>query len=106
MLAGLALILWVAKLFDRAGTTIKPFQESSALVVRGPYRLSRNPIYLGMVAALLGVGTMLGSLTPFAIVAVFAWAIDRRFIRREEAMLEATFGAAYAEYRTVVRRWL
>jgi len=106
VLAGLALVMWVAKLFDRAGTTIKPFQESSALVVRGPYRLSRNPIYLGMVVALLGLGMMLGSLAPFAIVPVFGWVIDRRFIRREEAMLERTFGASYAEYKARVRRWL
>jgi len=106
LLAGFALVVWAARLFDRAGTTIKPFQPSSALVVRGPYRLSRNPIYLGMVVALLGLGMMLGSLTPFAVVPVFAWAIQHRFIRPEEAMLEGTFGAAYAEYKAAVRRWL
>jgi protein-S-isoprenylcysteine O-methyltransferase Ste14 len=106
MVAGLALDVWAAGLFSRAGTTVKPLEPSSALVTRGPFRLSRNPMYLGMVVALAGLGMVLGSLTPFAVVAVFALLIEHRFIRREEAMLESTFGAAYTEYRSRVRRWI
>ena len=103
---GMALVLWPAGLFNRAGTTIRPFERSSALVVGGPYRLSRNPIYLGMAIILVGVGVLAGSLTPFLVVPVFMVLIERRFIRKEEAMLEQAFGASYAAYKARVRRWI
>ena len=106
LIAGLVLDVWAAGLFSRAGTPVKPLQPSSALVTRGPFRLSRNPMYLGMVIALLRLGLLLGSLTPFAVVPAFALLIEHLFIRREEAMLESSFGAAYAEYKTTVRRWI
>lgn len=104
--AGLALVLWAAGTFRRAGTTIRPFERSSALVVQGPYRLSRNPIYLGMVSGLVGIAVMAGSITPFLVVAAFGYLIERRFIRAEEAMLKETFGPAYLAYGSRVRRWL
>jgi protein-S-isoprenylcysteine O-methyltransferase Ste14 len=106
ILAALALVLWAARLFDRAGTTIKPFESSSSLVVVGPYRLSRTPMYLGMVIALLGAAVLAGSISPFAVVPLFVGFIDRRFIRAEEAALRETFGPRYAEYQAKVRRWL
>jgi protein-S-isoprenylcysteine O-methyltransferase Ste14 len=104
--AGLAVILWAAKIFDEAGTTIKPFEQSSALVVRGPYRFSRNPIYLSMVLGLIGIAVLAGSLTPFLVVPWFAIFIDRRFIRVEEAQLRQAFGSEYDTYTAKVRRWL
>ena len=103
---GATLVLYVASLFRRAGTTIRPFQESSALVAQGPFRVSRNPIYLGMVAALIGIGLMLGTAVPFLVVPAFAVLIDLRFIRAEEADLERTFGESYRNYKARVRRWL
>jgi protein-S-isoprenylcysteine O-methyltransferase Ste14 len=103
---GVAVVLWVAAMFRRAGTTIRPFETSSALVARGPFRLSRNPIYLGMVVFLLGVALLAGSLSPFLVIPVFAWILDRRFIRAEEAILAKTFGPAYDTYRGRVRRWI
>ena len=103
---GLSVALYVDLIFKRRGTTILPFRESSALVTTGPFRISRNPIYVGMAVALLGLGVMLGTAGPFATVPIFVWVIDRYFIRREEAMLEAAFGADYREYKTRVRRWI
>jgi protein-S-isoprenylcysteine O-methyltransferase Ste14 len=103
---GVAVVLRVAAMFRRAGTTIRPFETSSALVERGPFRLSRNPIYLGMVVFLLGVALLAGSLSPFLVIPVFAWILDRRFIRAEEAVLAKTFGPAYDTYRGRVRRWI
>ena len=105
-IAGVVVVLWSARLFNRAGTRIKPFQESSVLVTSGPYRYSRNPIYLGLVLALIGIGFLLGTLSPFVVVPVFIWLIQQRFIRPEEAALEKTFGSAYAKYKRQVRRWL
>ena len=106
MAAGLAVVLWAAGTFRRAGTTIRPFEKSSALVAQGLYRLTRNPIYLGMVCSLLGVAAVAGSVTPFLVVPAFAYLIDRRFIRAEETLLEQTFGAQYVAYKANVRRWL
>ena len=106
VLGGILLVLWGARLFGQAGTTIKPFQESSALVVRGPYRLTRNPMYVGMVGVLVGIGVLLGSLSPIIIIPPFVALIDLRFIRSEEAALERTFGAEYVDYKARVRRWL
>ena len=106
VLLGLALVLNGASLFRRHETTIKPFEESSALVITGPYRLSRNPIYLGMAVSLAGIAVLLGSATPWIAVLVFVWLISALFIRQEEAMLENHFGAQYLEYKARVRRWI
>jgi protein-S-isoprenylcysteine O-methyltransferase Ste14 len=104
--AGLALVLRAAILFKRAGTTIKPFERSSTLVVQGPYRFTRNPIYLGMVTGLAGAGIVAGSISPFFVVPAFALLIDRVFIRAEERMLAQVFGGAFEEYKRRVGRWL
>lgn len=106
VLGGILLVLWAARLFGQAGTTIKPFQEASALVVVGPYRLTRNPMYVGMVGVLVGVAVVLGSLSPWIIIPLFVALIDVRFIRAEEAALERMFGARYRTYKTRVRRWV
>ena len=106
IVAGALLSLWAVLLFRQARTTIRPFRQSSALVSRGPYRATRNPMYLGMVIALIGVAIRLGSLTPFVVVPVFVWVIQTSFIQAEERLLEQTFGAEYARYRARVRRWV
>lgn len=106
MVVGLSLVLWPARLFSLAKTTIKPFSESSSLVTTGPFRLSRNPIYVGMVIVLLGVAIRLGSLTPFAVIPFFVLFINRAFIVHEERMLLDTFGEEYEAYCRGVRRWI
>lgn len=106
VLGGILLVGWAARLFGRAGTTIKPFQEASALVIRGPYRLTRNPMYVGMVTVLSGIALLLGSLSPGIIIPPFVALLDRRFIRFEEAALERIFGAEYRDYKARVQRWL
>jgi protein-S-isoprenylcysteine O-methyltransferase Ste14 len=102
----LGLILWAALLFRRAGTNIRPYLPSTALLLSGPYRFSRNPMYLGMAAILLGVAIYAGSLTPFIVIPAFMALIRERFILPEEAKLEAAFGAEYLAYKARVRRWL
>ena len=106
ILIGMSLILWAVRLFLKAGTAIKPFEASTKMIVAGPYRWSRNPIYLGMVIILFGIGLALGTLTPFAILPLFVWLIQKDFIAHEESMLDKSFGAAYAEYKKRIRRWL
>lgn len=104
--AGLAIVLYSARLFDRIGTTIKPFEESSALLTGGPYRFTRNPMYLGMLLALAGIAILLGTLSPWFALPLFAAIIDWRFIRPEEAMLRERFGAEFDDYARRVRRWI
>lgn len=102
----IAVVLAVAWQFKRAGTTIKPFEHSRALVTGGLFAFSRNPIYLAMAAGLVGIFLVLGSLTPLVIIPAFIYIIRTRFIAAEERMLEDTFGEAYRDYRNRVRRWL
>ena len=101
-----ALGFWALALFRRAGTGVVPFSDATTLVIRGPYRFTRNPMYLGMAGILAGTAIWLGSLTPWLVLPAFMRLMGQRFIGREEAMLERTFGEPYVRYRAAVRRWL
>jgi len=106
LLAGILLSLAGDHLFRQVGTTIKPFEESAALVTKSVFRISRNPMYLGFALLLTGAAVLLGSLTPFVVIPAFVLAIDRLFIRTEEKMLLEKFGQDYLEYQLQVRRWI
>ena len=101
-----ALILWAAFLFHRARTGIVPFTPATFLVAGGPYRHTRNSMYVGMAGVLLGAAVFLGSIAPFIVIPAFIALIDRRFILAEEAMLKEAFGTPYLDYKAKVRRWL
>jgi protein-S-isoprenylcysteine O-methyltransferase Ste14 len=94
--------------FRRAGTTIHPHrpQETSALVSSGVYRLSRNPMYVGLLFVLIAWAVFLSS--AWSLVGPFAFVlyISRFQIFPEERVLAAKFGEAYAAYKSRVRRWL
>ncbi len=104
--AGTFLAVAGSQAFQRAGTTVRPFSESAALVTGGLYRYSRNPMYVGLVLGLVGVGVLLGSLMPIVVIPAFALLLRRRFIAVEEQMLTAKFGQTYTDYQRRVRRWL
>lgn len=106
MAAGIVLNLNADSLFKKHGTTVKPFEESSVLITSGAFRLSRNPMYLGMIMILVGVCVLMGSLSPFTIVPVFAIIIDNVFIASEERMLDQRFGDSWRDYKARVRRWI
>ncbi len=106
IVAGLGLVFWVARLFHQHGTTIKPGDVSSDLLTGGPFRISRNPIYLGMTSILIGLAIALGSLTPWLVVPLFVALVARNVIPVEESMLQETFGEQYTQYRARVRRWI
>jgi protein-S-isoprenylcysteine O-methyltransferase Ste14 len=102
-----AVVVLVARnLFVRSGTTVKPFEDSSTLVTDGVYAVSRNPMYVCLTVALIGVVVLFGTLTPVVVVPGFVWLIRNRFIAVEERMLEDAFGDAYRDYKARVRRWL
>jgi len=104
--AGLSLGFWAVRSFARHETTIKPGEESSHLMTGGPFKLTRNPIYLSMVLILAGLALLLGSLTPWFLIPLFIWLISRNIIPVEEHMLTHKFGDAYRQYQGRVRRWV
>lgn len=104
--AGVALAVWSAVFFWRARTSIIPGREADRLITQGPYRFSRNPIYLADLLVLVGLGFALGSIWPFALAPVFVWVLERRFIAPEEVMLRRRFPQAFADWSSSVRRWI
>lgn len=92
--------------FRRAKTSPIPWRPSSALVVDGPYRFTRNPMYVGMACLFAGLAFALGALIALAFLPLVILIIDRLVIAREEPYLERTFGDGYTAYKRQVRRWL
>ena len=106
LLVGVLLNLAADREFKRHATTVKPFEQSSALVTAFPFSLSRNPMYLGVAVMLLGVALLLGTISPLLPVVVFPILMDVKFVRVEERMLAETFGTEWVRYRSKVRRWI
>lgn len=106
LLAGAALIYWSLWLFWRARTSPLPMRPTTAFVRRGPYRWTRNPMYLGMLGLYLGLALWFD--VPWALLAapLLVAAVNALVIRKEERYLEARFGADYLAYKAAVRRWL
>lgn len=92
--------------FKRGETTVNPFEQPAALITAFPFSISRNPMYLGMVLMLLGVGLLLGSVTALLPTLLFPFVMNLAFIQEEERMMAATFGAGWDDYRAKVRRWI
>ncbi len=106
LLMGVVLNLCTDRLFKKYGTEVKPFRDSSALILEGSFRFSRNPMYVGALMILIGICLLLGSATPFAVVPIIFWLATVHFIVPEEGDLERQFGDNYLEYKRRVRRWL
>jgi protein-S-isoprenylcysteine O-methyltransferase Ste14 len=94
------------RLFARAKTSMVPFKPSNALVTDGPYRFTRNPMYVGMAFLYVALAFAIGLVWPLAILPFVLLAVDRLVVAREEPYLERTFGEDYRAYRARVRRWL
>ncbi|MCB4821905.1 methyltransferase family protein [Roseicella aerolata] len=103
---GLALSIWTVVTMLRAGTDPRPDKPDQALVERGPFRFSRNPIYLGFLLVATGFALRWGDLWPWLSVAWCFLLLDRMVVAREEAYLRRRFGAAYEAYMQRVRRWV
>lgn len=106
VLAGVALALAAKRRFRAVGTDARPWRPTTALASGGPYRFTRNPMYLGLLLVLAGIALatdgpwLLAQLVPLGLLLHFG------VVRREEANLERRFGDAYRQYRRRVRRWL
>mgnify|MGYP001175622802 CR=1 FL=1 len=107
MIAGsLGLAIHALLTIRRHDTTVMPHRSADHLVTEGPFRFSRNPIYVGDVGVTLGLGFALGNLWMFAAAIATGILINRLAILREERHLENAFGHAYRNYRKKVRRWI
>jgi protein-S-isoprenylcysteine O-methyltransferase Ste14 len=103
---GFAWMVWAAWCFRRAGTTIRPTGVPSRFVDERPFAYGRNPMYLGMVVVLLGLGVALGVPLLAAAALGFALVMQRVHIPHEEAALRQAFGGWYIDYAAQVRRWI
>jgi len=105
-IGGFAVMMWGWCLFQKYETAVGPTAENQVLVTSGIYRVSRNPMYLGMVCILAALAIYVGSL-PFYIAAiVYFFIINNVFCPYEENKLISTFGDQYLSYMNSVRRWL
>jgi protein-S-isoprenylcysteine O-methyltransferase Ste14 len=106
VVCGLVLTGSAALKFKSAGTTVRPDRAPSALVMSGPYRISRNPMYLGLAVISLGIAIADQSFWTLIALAIVVALIQRHAIEPEEAFLEKRFGTEYLSYKHRVRRWI
>lgn len=104
--AVLGLGLWSVVLFRRSGQSENPWKPTPRIVQRGPFRLTRNPMYLQLVLVCVGLSILLETWWLLLLTPVVAWALQRFAIRPEEAYLERKFGDEYRAYKRRVRRWI
>ena len=102
----LALVAWAISTMTWAGSNVPTHLPTTTIVETGPYRFTRNPIYLGMFLGLVGLGIAFDSLWLLMMLVPFALVIRYGVITREEAYLERKFGDVYRRYRARVRRWV
>jgi protein-S-isoprenylcysteine O-methyltransferase Ste14 len=103
---GFVMIVMGTRRFQAAGTNVPPNLPTTALVVDGIYRRTRNPLYLGATLVYLGLGVGAGSLWAIGLVVPLLWVINTGVIAREERYLERKFGDAYRAYKARARRWV
>jgi protein-S-isoprenylcysteine O-methyltransferase Ste14 len=90
----------------RVGTNVLPTRPTLALATDGPYRFTRNPLYLAAIGVYLGVSFWVDGVAPLLLLWPMVWVLKRGIIVPEEQYLESKFGNAYVSYRSHVRRWL
>ena len=102
----LALFAWAIMTMTRAGSNVPTNRPTTTIVESGPYRFTRNPIYIGMFLGLIGLAIMLNNPWLLMTLVPFALVIRYGVVAREEAYLDRKFGNEYRGYRSRVRRWL
>lgn len=102
----LGLGLWPVVMFRRSGQSELPWRPTPLILEHGPYRFTRNPMYLQMLTVCIGVAIILSNCWILLLTPLCAWSLYRCAIAPEEAYLERKFGDQYREYKRRVRRWL
>lgn len=106
LVPGFGLLFWSLLLFFKARTSPLPMVPTTAIVRSGPYRWTRNPMYLAMVLVYAGVALWFDVFWALVLIPLVIWLVNRLIIRKEERYLEERFGEEYRRYKTEVRRWL
>lgn len=106
VVSGIAMNAWSSFLFRKKKTAIKPRENPSTLIISGPFRISRHPIYLGMAMILFGTAILLGPIISFLFAIIFVVIMEVVFIPCEEKNLEKVFREEYLDYKQKVRRWI
>lgn len=104
--ASLGLGFWSVLLLRRSGQSENPWKPTLEIVQRGPFRITRNPMYLQLVLVCVGLAIMLWNVWVLALTPLCGWLLQSLAIVPEEAYLERKFGDAYLGYKRRVRRWL
>jgi len=104
--ASFGLFFWAVSTMRRGGASIPTGEPTDSLVAKGPFAFSRNPIYLSMVALLLGIGVWANSLWFTALAALAVVLLNWGVISREEQYLQRKIGEDYTTYKARVRRWI
>lgn len=105
-LVGFGVAVFAVVAFHRAGTRPEPWKPTTALVTSGPYRFTRNPMYLGFTLLYLALALLLGGYWTLLLLPPVLLVMIHGVIQREEVYLSRLFGTAYDNYRQRVRRWL
>jgi protein-S-isoprenylcysteine O-methyltransferase Ste14 len=105
LIAGISMMIWGLAAFRRAMTAIFPNQPANELVRDGPYRYTRNPMYVGLTTAFVGGACIIDSVWPLILLPLVLGLLYLLVVRREEAYLADAFGEQYRAYRRQVRRW-
>ena len=106
LLAGLVLLFWFEQAFTRKKTPANPWRPTTAIATEGPYRLTRNPAYVGMALVYIGIALCSHALWVLLPLPVVLAIIDRGVIAREERYLERKFGEEYLDFKRSRRRWI
>ena len=103
---GLALAIWAMVTIRKAGTQFDINKPTTTIVENGPYRFTRNPIYIGMLLGQTGIAIGFDNLWVLAMLVPFYFVVRHGVVAREEVYLERKFGTIYRGYMSRVRRWL
>jgi len=106
LVMGLSLTFYSFYLFKKNKTPILPGEKPKFIVMEGPYKFTRNPMYLGVSTALLGAAVYFGNLLSFLSPIIFFLAMNYYYVPFEEKLMENLFGKKYMNYRKKVRRWV
>jgi protein-S-isoprenylcysteine O-methyltransferase Ste14 len=98
-------IVAVSELYT-SRTTMLPYRPTTSIVETGPFKHTRNPIYIADTLAYIGLSIMLGTIGPLLLLPIVLFIVDRGVIAREETYLSRKFGEEYDAYRARVKRWL
>lgn len=104
--AGVGINVWASRIFERERTPIRPDATPTTIVERGPFRWSRNPMYVGLIALHLGAALLAGGVAFWVSAGLYTAILRAFFIPHEERVLHEAFGEAYADYAARVFRWV